>query len=189
MKGVLKIFATWVERVAIVANAIGTLVVLGLVLVVNYDAIGRGFFNQTFHGAYELVQFSMVLIVFLQLPDVVRVNRLTRSDGFLAIAGNKWPALFVWLDKLINLISCVFMVLVAVAIWPEFLDMLDTRDFFGVPGVFTAPWWPIKLVIFLSAALCSVLFALKLFIPTQITKTDANSNSTGNSSTKGADIA
>jgi len=112
----------------------------------------------------------MVLIVFLQLPDVVRVNRLTRSDGFLALAGNRWPGLFVWLDKFINLVSCIFMLLVAIAIWPEFLDMLETRDFFGVPGVFTAPWWPIKLVIFLSASLCSLLFALKLFIPNQITK-------------------
>jgi len=170
MKGLLYNLSAVVERIAIAANAIGTLVVLGLVMVVNYDVVGRGFFDHTFHGSVELVQFSMVLIVFLQLPDVVRVNRLTRSDGFLALAGNRWPGLFVWLDKFINLVSCIFMLLVAIAIWPEFLDMLETRDFFGVPGVFTAPWWPIKLVIFLSASLCSLLFALKLFIPNQITK-------------------
>jgi len=170
MKSVLQLLSMWVERVAIVANALGTLVVLGLVLVVNYDVVARGFFHHTFHGAVELVQFSMVLIVFLQLPDVVRVNRLTRSDGFLAIAGNRWPTLFIWLEKFINLLSGVFMLLVAIAIWPEFLDMLDTRDYFGVPGVFTAPWWPVKLVIFLSAALCSVLFALKLVLPAPIKK-------------------
>jgi len=172
MKPLLRILANWVERIAIAANALGTLVVLGLVLVVNYDVVARGFFNHTFHGAVELVQFSMVLIVFLQLPDVVRVNRLTRSDGFLAIAGNRWPALFVWLEKLINLISCVFMLLVAIAIWPEFLDMWETKDFFGVPGVFTAPWWPVKLVIFLSAALCCLLFGLKLVLPTPTAKSD-----------------
>ena len=28
---------------------------------------------------------------------------------------------------------------------------------------FTAPWWPIKLVIFLSATLCALLFTLKAF--------------------------
>jgi len=43
--------------------------------------------------------------------------------------------------------------------------MFETRDYFGVPGVFTAPWWPIKLVIFLSAALCSLLFLAKIFLP------------------------
>ena len=56
------------------------------------------------------------------------------------------------------------MLLIAVAIWPEFVEMLDTGDYFGVPGIFTAPWWPIKLVIFLSACLCSILFALKLIV-------------------------
>ena len=153
------------SKVAIVSNAAGTLVVLGLVMVVNYDVVARGFFNKPFHGAVELVQFSMVLIVFLQLPDVVRVNRLTRSDGFLSVVGTRWPVVRTVLNKFINLIACIFMVLVAIAIWPEFLEMWETKDFFGVPGVFTAPWWPIKLVIFVSAVLCSLLFGLKLLLP------------------------
>ncbi len=153
------------SRVATIANALGTLVVLALVMVVNYDVVARGLFNKPFHGAVELVQFSMVLIVFLQLPDVVRVNRLTRSDGFLSIMGNRWPAVSAYLNRVINLVACVFMVLIAIAIWPEFVEMFETRDYFGVPGVFTAPWWPIKLVIFLSAVLCSLLFALKVVLP------------------------
>jgi len=160
----LQLFATTAERIAIFANAAGTLVVLALVAVVNYDVVARAA-GQPFHGAVELVQFSMVLIVFLQLPDVVRVNRLTRSDGFLTIARTRWPRVSAFIDKVINLIACVFMLLIAIAIWPEFLDMFETKDYFGVPGVFTAPWWPIKLVIFISACLCCILFALKLFMP------------------------
>jgi TRAP-type C4-dicarboxylate transport system permease small subunit len=148
--------------IAVGANALGTLVVLILVAVVNYDAIARGGFNKPFMGAVEVVQFSMVLIVFLQLPDVVRVNRLTRSDGFLTILQTRYPRVSQRIGQVINTVACIFMLLVAVAIWPEFTDMLETRDYFGVPGVFTAPWWPIKLVIFLSASLCSLLFALKV---------------------------
>jgi len=147
------------------ANAIGTLVVLALVAVVNYDVVARNLFDKPFHGAVELVQFSMVLIVFLQLPDVIRVNRLTRSDGFLSIAGHRWPRFSFWLEKFIDLVSLLFMVLIAIAIWPEFVEMFETRDYFGVPGVFTAPWWPIKLVIFLSAVLCGLLFCTKLLRP------------------------
>jgi len=161
----LQFIAKLAERVAIVANAVGTLVVLALVLVVNYDVVARGL-HKPFHGAVELVQFSMVLIVFLQLPDVVRVNRLTRSDGFLSIARTRWPRLQFWMDKAINAIAGIFMLLMAIAIWPEFVEMLETKDYFGVPGVFTAPWWPLKLVIFISASLCSLLFGLKVFLPT-----------------------
>ena len=149
------------QAVAILANIVGTLVVLVLVAVLNYDVVARGVFNAPFHGAVEVVQFSVVLIVFLQLPDVVRVGRLTRSDGFLIIAGNRRPRLGNAMRVATNGISCVFMLLVAVAIWPEFVEAWERNDYFGVPGVFTAPWWPVKLAIFFSAALCTSLFALK----------------------------
>ena len=150
------------NALAIGANAIGTLVVLGLVAVGNFDVVARGVFNAPFPGAVEVVQFSMVLIVFLQLPDVVRVNRLTRSDGFLGVIALKRPQLAAQIRRVIDTISAVFMALITVAIWPEFVEMWETQDFFGVPGVFTAPWWPVKLTIFLSAALCVVIFALKV---------------------------
>jgi TRAP-type C4-dicarboxylate transport system permease small subunit len=174
----LQICVSTIERIAILANVAGTAVVLMLVVVVNYDVIARGVFHKPFHGAVELVQFSMVLIVFLQLPDVTRVNRLTRSDGFLMIAGTRWPRLSAFIDKFINLIAGIFMLLVAIAIWPEFVDMFETKDYFGVPGIFTAPWWPIKLVIFLSASLCCILFALKLFLPSVYLNKTKDSSST-----------
>ncbi|MEM9429715.1 MAG: TRAP transporter small permease subunit [Pseudomonadota bacterium] len=151
-----------VSGVAISANAAGTLVVLGLVAVVNYDAIARSLFNAPFLGAVEVVQFSMVLIVFLQLPDVARVGRLTRSDGFLILLERSAPRAARILRGAIDAASAAFMTLVAVAIFPEFLKMWQTQDFFGVPGVFTAPWWPVKLVIFLSATLCATVFVLKV---------------------------
>ena len=150
------------KYIATSANVIGTLVVLALVAVVNYDIVARGIFNQPFRGAYEVVQFSMVLIVFLQLPDVVRVDRLTRSDGLLFMIGDKYPRLSSFMRRAINLLSAVVMTLIAIAIFPEFTEMWETDDFFGVPGVFTAPWWPIKLVILISATLCATIFATKV---------------------------
>lgn len=146
--------------VAVSANAVGTLVVLGLVIIVNYDAIARSLFNKPFLGAVEVVQFSMVLIVFLQLPDVVRVGRLTRSDGLLGLVGRRNRSAGKLLSRAIDLFSLTFMVIIAIAIWPEFVDMWESQDFFGIPGVFTAPWWPVKLVIFLSAVLCAIHFIL-----------------------------
>lgn len=149
-----------VNGVAISANAVGTIVVLGLVIIVNYDAIARSLFNKPFLGAVEVVQFSMVLIVFLQLPDVIRVGRLTRSDGLLGLVGRRNPGAGKLLSRAIDLFSLTFMMIVAIAIWPEFVDMWESQDFFGIPGVFTAPWWPVKLVILLSAVLCALHFIL-----------------------------
>jgi len=153
------------DRIAMAANVTGTLVVLLLVGVVTFDVIARGAFNKPFLGAVEVVQFSMVLIVFLQLPDVVRVNRLTRSDGFLVVLSKRMPRLAAVITHIIEAVSAIFMSLIAITIWPEFTDMWDTKDYFGVPGIFTAPWWPIKLVIFLSATLCTIIFVLKILRP------------------------
>ena len=161
----LRALSALTDRFAIGTNAAGTLVVLGLVAIVNFDVVARGVFNAPFLGAVEVVQFSMVLIVFLQLPDVVRVNRLTRSDGFLVMIGARHPRFAAALRHVIDSVSAVFMALIAIAIWPEFTDMFETKDYFGVPGVFTAPWWPIKLVIFLSAALCTLIFVIKVLRP------------------------
>lgn len=160
---IARAIATW-------ANIAGTLVVLGLVLVVNVDMVGRGAFNLPFRGAVEIVLFSMVMIVFLQLPDVVQVNRLTRSDGFLLVLGSTRPKLSGVIRRGIDALSSLFMLMVAIAIWPEFLDMWETQDYFGIPGVFTAPYWPIKLTIFASASLCTLLFVLKATLPFDMTE-------------------
>lgn len=153
------------DGIAMAANAAGTLVVVLLVAVVNYDIIARGLFNKPFLGAVEVVQFSMVLIVFLQLPDVIRVGRLTRSDGFLGLLCYRAPRKGRMLSRGIDLLSATFMVLVVVAMWPEFLEMWESKDYFGVPGVFTAPWWPVKLVIVFSAVLCAIHFLLHVIRP------------------------
>ncbi len=142
-------------------NAIGTLVVLGLVAVVNFDVVARGVFNAPFRGTFELVQFSIVLIVFLQLPDVVRSGRLTRSDGLLLVLGGSRPGVTGFIRRVINGLSAVLMLLIAITVWPEFVEAWETDDFFGTPGVFTAPWWPVRLVIVLSSALCCLLWICK----------------------------
>ncbi len=164
ISGVSKL--SWIANaLATGANVVGTLVVLALVVVVNFDVVARGVFSAPFLGAVEVVQFSMVLIVFLQLPDVVRVNRLTRSDGFLAVLGNRRPKTARAIGMIADGVAAIFLGLIAFAIWPEFTEMFETNDYFGIPGVFTAPWWPIKLTIFLSATLCTLLFALKVILP------------------------
>ena len=174
--------------VAIVSNAIGTLVIFLLVAIMNVDIIARGVFHSPFRGVVEVVIFSLILIVFLQLPDVVRSNRLTRSDGFLVFMGARRPNLANNVSRVIDFFSGIFMALIAWTIWPEFVDSIETCHFitapefgapptgefwtdlkiafarceyFGTPGIFTAPWWPAKFAIFFSVTLCAIIFLLK----------------------------
>lgn len=150
------------DTLAIAANVAGTLTVLALVVILNADVVLRGAFNTPLKGTYEIVQLAVVFIVFLQLADVVRVDRLTRSDGFLNLLHTKRPGLTTGLRRIINAVSAIFMALIAYITFPEFLKMWGTQDYFGVPGVFTLPWWPIKLVIASGSALACLIFVLKV---------------------------
>jgi TRAP-type C4-dicarboxylate transport system permease small subunit len=150
------------NSLAIAANVAGTCTVLALVVILNADVIARGLFNSPLKGTYEIVQLAVVFIVFLQLADVVRVDRLTRSDGFLNLLHGKRPKLTAALRRIINAVSAIFMGLIAYIMFPEFIKMWGTQDFFGVPGVFTVPWWPVKLVIASGSALACIIFVLKV---------------------------
>ncbi|MFK7994515.1 MAG: TRAP transporter small permease subunit [Granulosicoccus sp.] len=175
--------------IAMVANAAGTLVIFALIALMNADVFSRNFFDAPLRGVVEMVIFSLVLIVFLQLPDVVRKNRLTRSDGFLVLGRNRFPRFTNVLDRTIDLAAAVFMAMITWTMWPEFTESIATCHFltapefgpaptgefiadlkvalarceyFGTPGVFTAPWWPAKLAIVFSSGLCTVIFCLKV---------------------------
>ena len=174
--------------IASIANAVGTLVIFLLVAIMNVDVIARGIFHAPLRGVVEVVIFSLILIVFLQLPDVVHNNRLTRSDGFLAYAQDKYPDLANIISRIIDTLSAIFMALITWTIWPEFTESIaschfitppefgpepsgnfmqdlsaafNRCDYFGTPGIFTAPWWPAKMAIFFSTALCTIIFIFK----------------------------
>ena len=176
------------------ANMIGTLVIFMLVATMNFDVVARGVFHAPLKGVVEVVIFSLILIVFMQLPDVVRHNRLTRSDGFLAFGAQSFPKFTNILSRLIDLTGCIFMALIAWTMWPEFVESVETChfitppdfgpeptgnliadisaafarcDYFGTPGIFTAPWWPAKLAIVFSASLSSLIFFFKV-LPGQL---------------------
>ena len=159
--GPLAVIDAVLGRVAIISNILGALIVLCLVVVVNADVVARGVFHDPFHGTVEVVQLSMVMIVFLQLPDIVRTGSMIRSDGVLMLARRRHPGVFAAVQRVIDGVSAVFMALIAFALWPEFLEALADGSYFGVPGVFAAPWWPVKAVICFSGAVCALLYALK----------------------------
>lgn len=178
-----------IVAIAIWANIAGAFVILVMVALMDIDVVARGAFNSPFRGVVELVIFSMVLIVFLQLPDVVRTGRLTRSDGLLGILRASRPEAARWLSRFIDAVSCIFFCLITWTVWPEFVESFESChfftapdigvqptgafwpdlqlafkrcDYFGTPGILTAPWWPARLAIVFGCAMAALIFAAKV---------------------------
>ncbi|CAN0506260.1 unnamed protein product, partial [Scytosiphon promiscuus] len=106
--------------VATIANMVGTGIIFVLVAILNADVVARGVFHDPIRGVVEMVIFSLALIVFMQLPDVVRSNRLTRSDGMLLMLFESRPEAARILTRVIDLVAGIFMALIAWTMWPEF---------------------------------------------------------------------
>ena len=64
-------------------DALGAMIVLGMMVIVNIDVFGRWLFNSPLPGTFELTEMGIVAVVYLQLAHTVRARRLTRSDTLL----------------------------------------------------------------------------------------------------------
>ena len=62
-------------------NAIGTLWIFGLMVLIGADVLGRELFNSPIRGVTEIVSLSIVAIVFLQLAHTLWVKRITRNEA------------------------------------------------------------------------------------------------------------
>jgi TRAP-type mannitol/chloroaromatic compound transport system permease small subunit len=145
----------------IVLNAIGSLWVLLLVLLICADSLGRSFFNHPLDGVTEIVAVTMAVIVFCQLADTVRLGRLTRSETLLAgfQASNTVAARLIVIS--FDVLGMLVMVAIVVGTWPLLAESYVRGYYIGEQGVFTLPDWPIKAIIVLGSVACFLCFLVR----------------------------
>ncbi len=139
-------------------NALGSLWILVLVLIINADALGRKLFAHPLDGVIEITELSLVGIIFLQLGDATRKGRLTRSDGFLGIVQRRRPFIGRCMGGGFDLLGAVFMGLVFWGSVPLLIESIREDFYVGVQGIITIPVWPVKLVIVVGAAVTLLQF-------------------------------
>lgn len=153
------------DRVVIAMNAIGSLWVLLLVLLIDADAFGRTFFNRPIAGMIELVAVSLAVIVFCQLADTIRLGKLTRSDTYIArLAGGAFFGRVIVAG--FEVLGAVVMALIVAGTVPLLVRSYQRGYFIGVRGVFTFPEWPLRaMIVFgaIAAFLCFVVRAVHLW--------------------------
>lgn len=136
-----------VGRLAAVMAAVGTAWILVIMAVICADIIGRAGFNRPILGVPEFLQFSIVGIVFLQLPQTLRIGGLTRSDALLNLIGRGSPAVRNALQLLYDLVGSVLFAIIVTTTWPLALRAFANREFYGSTGVVQIPTGPLKLII------------------------------------------
>ena len=155
------------DKIIVFSNSIGSVWVFLLVVLVCADAAGRTLsftgYTAPIKGVIELVEVSIIVIVFTQLSDTVRVGRLTRSDGFLSLMLRRSPKIGQILNTAIDLLAFVFLLLILVGAVPLLIESYERGYFHGDEGVFTLPDWPGKAVIVYGATLTLLRFVANTY--------------------------
>lgn len=141
-------------------SAIGTLWIFALMLLICADVLSRDLFDLPIVGVPEMVQFSIVGIVFLQLAQTLRSGGLTRSDVLLGGLMRRHPRTGHLLEGVFCLTGCALFVIIMRTTWPLMEKAREEGDFFGNIGVFQVPTWPLKLIIIVGCVATALQFLL-----------------------------
>ena len=150
------------DGVTMAANVAGSLLIFGLVLLIGADVAGRALFGAPVAGVPEIVSLSIVAIVFLQAPMALRAGRMTRSGGLPGAIAHRAPRLAAALETLFDLCAVAVLSAILHAHGPILARAWERNDFVGAIGDFTAPTWPVKLMILIGAALLLLQFAARI---------------------------
>ncbi|NNE52305.1 MAG: TRAP transporter small permease [Sulfitobacter sp.] len=144
------------------ANVVGSVLIFALVLLIGADVLGRNLFNAPISGVPEMVKLSIVAIVFLQAPQALKAGRMTRSEALIDRINARFPKVGGLLETLFDALAIVVVGAIFYATYPIFIKSWVRGDFVGAAGDFTAPTWPVKLMILLGAALLLLQFAARV---------------------------
>ena len=148
------------DRLFSIMNALGTLWILVLMLLINLDVVGRNLLNAPVRGVPEMVSLSIVGIVFLQLADTLRSGRFTRAEILLEYLKRKSPAACDGLQMVFHLLGLSLMLVILLASWQPLAEAVRIREYVGAVGDFQIPVWPIRLITLLGLLATGLCFAL-----------------------------
>jgi len=147
-------------------NSIGTLWIFGLMFLICADVAGRYLFNAPIKGAAEMVGYSIVTAVFLQMASALHAGRFTRVEILIEPMETSRPAAAHSFVALFNLVGAAVFGLITWGTWPKLEHAFTTGEITGTPGVFDFIIWPFLAVIVFGAAVtcveCLIQFAQSL---------------------------
>jgi len=137
-------------------NALASVWVLFIVALVSADVIGRAAFNAPLPGVPEIVRFSIVGMVWLQMAYTLRSGNHLRT----ALVLGRMPPLAQRAVLVANsLVGIALFVMIAWLGWIEMAKSYDIGAFEGEHPV-RIPVWPVWAILVGGAALTAVQFAL-----------------------------
>jgi len=147
------------RRSASLLNGAAALWAFLLAVVILIDVVGRAAFDQPFQGAKEIVANSIVAIVFLQFPLAVQQRALLRTTLVYERIGTIGRR---GVDSIGALFGALLFGAMAIGGWEDMVIGWRIGEFEG-EGAMRVPVYPVRTVIVIMSALCSLGFIAQVF--------------------------
>lgn len=142
---------TFTERVLLFA---GAAFISAMLLLVLSDVFARNAFGQPIRGVAEYLTQSLYLVVFLGLAEAYKRGAFIRSElVFRAEWGRRWQK---HIDGFGVLTSAAVLALISYLSYQGLVISYTEARKVGLPGYFTLPEWPLRLITFLGAFTATV---------------------------------
>ena len=151
---------SWFGYLVGASNALASAWILVLMALLLGDVVMRGLFNNPISGVNEILTISIVVMLYLQIPQALRDNRHTRSDAFYSTIERRSPKTAALLEALFALAGGLLMVAVVMAGIPKVIAAWNGSFVIGTRGVFSVPEWPLNLLIVFGCVLMGIQFLL-----------------------------
>jgi tripartite ATP-independent transporter DctM subunit len=159
--GMFARFARGLTALQLGMNSVGTLWIFGLMFLICADVAGRYLFSAPIKGAAEMVGYSIVTAVFLQMASTLHAGRFTRVELLIEPLEARRPAAAQTFNAVFNLLGAAVFAVIVWGTWPKLHDAWVNDEITGIPGVFVFRIWPFLAAIVLGAAVTAVEFALR----------------------------
>lgn len=131
-----------------------------IMLMIAVDIILRFIFGSPIAGVTEIVEISIVIILFLQMTNALRSGRITRSDALFSKILKRAPKIGHAMGAAFNLAGVYLMVVIIDFGWPKWVQAYEDDYFVGNAGVFTFPEWPQHLILVIGCTVMAIQFLL-----------------------------
>jgi len=161
MLKVASIFSWFLGKSVASLNALGTMLIMAMMVLICSDVIGRNLFSKSLPGVIELVELSIVSIVFLQIADTLKSGKLMRSEAVINNVVRLYPRLGAAMNALFDATGAVLFFFLTRGAFGRFSEAWSGDFYLGNLGSFTAPTWPMELCVALGSGLMCILFITK----------------------------
>jgi tripartite ATP-independent transporter DctM subunit len=144
-------------------NSAGAVWVLFMMVLVVADIFGRNVLNHPIVGVAEVLSWSVLSIVYLQIAHTLLMGRFTKADLVTGWLDKQRPIAGAGLMALFNLIGTAVFAGISYVTYPHVIESHAENEVDGISSGLIITVWPFRVIMFVGAAITTIVF-LSMFL-------------------------